>query len=164
MKKYTFLLLFLLIIGCTSTKNIPNSISYIEPKNVTNIATIRGLYDTKIGVFNHPALYVYSVDGRLIKNAEKSWNNDLKIETGIRQIGIEYLYGSFNARANITINVKDGSSYQIQYIPPSSVFNYQGGSIDVWIEDKSNNKVVSKVIRTPIISPTISPYPIYIYR
>jgi hypothetical protein len=139
----------LLVAGCSTTSTGAAAQSaYQPPDKGAEIGTIKGTRRRLGFLADDHYGYVLLVDRKFISNPRKGWDKPVPLTAGRHTITAEYTYGPYTARADIVLEVKAGTSYQLMVLngtegADGSRFN------DFWIVD-SSGKVVSQVYHATI--------------
>ena len=137
--------------GCATDSGTPPPNRFQPPAAGAEIAFLKGMEIKEPGMFgsDHTA-YVISVGQLKVDQPEDNWDKPLAVLPGKRTIGVEYHYSNFHARAQLTVQLRPGVTYQLkikpgrEYEPDGPLFN------EFWIEDTSNGQPVTDVAHRPL--------------
>jgi hypothetical protein len=128
-------LLVLLLAGCkTTTTPTPPSTPKPEPTVPamgpvtppptpadTRPATLKGSEESSTLLDNFTA-FVRTVDGQPVTAGRKGWNQALQLKPGAHRIGVEFVRGSFFARAELTLEAKPAAAYELRQTNDAQVY------------------------------------------
>jgi hypothetical protein len=105
-------------------------------------ATIKGSEESSTLLDNFTA-FVRSVDGQPVSAGRKGWNQALELKPGAHRLGVEFIRGSFFARAELVLEAKAGAAYELHQANDAQVYG-QHSFCEFWITDlASGEKVIT---------------------
>ena len=131
--------------GCRSTPaRPPAQVEYVPPTRSSEVATIQGSR-RRPGFLDEDHLgYVLMVDRKYLANPAKNWNRPVLLGPGLRIITAEYLNPPYNARADLTLDVKPGVSYQLKIVNGTEGADGKRFN-DFWIVETAKGTIVTLV-------------------
>lgn len=165
MKK--FILACCVLLSACVNREVPKNMLYMKTiENTRDAATIIGYNeDSQVPLYDNDTSYVYSVDNKFTDIEKSQWNKEIALEPGKRMIGIQFRKGANTALQSFSLDVKPNHAYQVKHLSPSNIYEYRGGTIDIWIVERETGAQVTDVIRTYINSPQATQFmPVYINK
>jgi hypothetical protein len=127
-------LVVLLLAGCNTTAPTPSPAAQPEPTVPamrpvtpppvpvdTRPATIKGSEESSTLLDNFTA-FVRSVDGQPVSAGRKGWSVPIELKPGPHRIGVEFVRGSFFARAELALEAQPAAAYELRETNDAQVY------------------------------------------
>lgn len=143
-----FALLLGLLTGCATSSDKSAEDAYQAPPPGPAMASIVGTTISEGGLFgNEYRGFVFMVDLKNVRAAGDNTTVPLTLTPGPHNIGAEFRYSNFQAKAYLTLDARAGVTYQLM-IKPGRDDAPEGHQFnDFWIVEQATGQVVTKTYR-----------------
>ena len=92
-----------------------------KPPEEVRATTIRGTEETSALLDNFTA-FVRAVDGQAVAAGREGWNKPITLKPGPHRLSVEFVRGSFLAKADLTLKAEPGAAYELRHTSDAQVY------------------------------------------
>jgi hypothetical protein len=112
-------------------------------------ATIVGFEESST-MLDNLTVFVVSVDGFRLSAGRSGWNIPISIKPGPRHIVAEFNRGVFAGRADLVLNAKPETAYQLKFATDAQLFG-KNSFCEFWIEEANSGEKALLPVRAALV-------------